>query len=390
MAFSIEQAIDQLQIADLCYFFTTSVKPTAALFFFDVQTQKVRVLTSCERFPQRDARCPTIIRVFSDIIQRFPITKDYFLFFSWGDHPSWEFRSFFSGSSSAKTPMMLHCQMIPNYFFWNPDKMLPNLPVQARSWENAKQLAKERYVPWKEKESIAFFVGSMDSKFHFNNARNVRSIFQAEVARHKDFHVVDAEDAQSKFYKWSKYRYLINLGGHYPWTDRFPFLMLCGCVVIDVPFVIADSRDQSGEVDHEYIQWCDSLFKNAEHYVKTFPIVLTDISTSLQQQDTPPSQLTHALIQEAVKNIKKRIEYFESAAGTKRAQQIAQRAYDTAMSIDRPMLEDAVIDFLQNAQKFTPEVHEGARKLTPSEVFEKMKQCGMHEVPKYDKRTHSA
>jgi len=93
---------------------------------------------------------------------------------------------------------------------------------------------------------------------------------------------LDAWKKYEPLYEWSKYRYLLNLPGHYPWSNRYKFLFLLQSLVVNVE--VETRNIDPGFIDSPYVSLIDSIIENNVHYT-SIPYIYYRTSKNQTDQD---------------------------------------------------------------------------------------------------------
>jgi hypothetical protein len=128
-------------------------------------------------------------------------------------------------------------------------------------WDDVKILMKENCSENKNKEKIIYFKGAPTG----GKSHNVRVKLQ-KVAGTLNIPLKILLDAWTQYepiYKVCKYMYLLNLPGHYPWSNRFKYLLLTKSIVINIGVKNIDVDDKY--FDDVYISFIDLIVDTTDY-----------------------------------------------------------------------------------------------------------------------------
>ena len=125
--------------------------------------------------------------------------------------------------------------MPTNIPLW-PDTVLHKMFIDTKysrnvlAWDDMKRyIVKNLYAG--PKENVIYFHGANTTRTN-HNLRKMFADYNKPIngIRLK----INVDNDFEPIYNWSRYEYLINLPGHYPWSNRLNFLPLLGCKIIHV------------------------------------------------------------------------------------------------------------------------------------------------------------
>lgn len=90
------------------------------------------------------------------------------------------------------------------------------------------------------REPVAYFRGALTGG-HNNNVRNL--LFTLQQRARSPLLILEETQKFTPVYEWCRYKYLLNLPGHYPWSNRLKYLMLLDSVVINVDVATTHFND---------------------------------------------------------------------------------------------------------------------------------------------------
>lgn len=186
---------------------------------------------------------------------------------------------------------------ISDAFFWYQDKLLPMIvdacPInvgyiiapdttficlqtsvkykgQCFNWDQLKEQIIEMNT--KKKEDIIFFRGTSTTERH--------SKLREDLAKDKDLSV----DLSRKNFEhpgnWSKYKYLLDLPGHYPWSNRLKYLAMTKSCIIHVDsetYGPLDDEKKPAYIDKEYRSFINLILEPDIDYYRILHTYYNDI-----------------------------------------------------------------------------------------------------------------
>jgi hypothetical protein len=149
-------------------------------------------------------------------------------------------------------------------------------------WGQMKELFDKKNKELPEKQKIIYFKGTPTTK----KIHRLREILQ-KYAQNKQHMTVllDGWQNYEPITNFSKYLFLLNLPGHYPWSNRFKYLFLTNSVIINVNVYTKAINDEGWNED-EYHSFMDLVMEPSKDYFDIkFTYFNAGISKSQQQQD---------------------------------------------------------------------------------------------------------
>ncbi len=190
-----------------------------------------------------------------------PNTK---LFFWISDRVPWEL-----GENADKYPFFVHAKPRNTLGVLFPDNFFSCITLQKKysgdchDWDQMKKLFAEKNKLYREKQKIIYFKGTPTTK----KIHKLREVF-AEYAKNKK-HMLITLDGWSNYRPVTdsvRYLFLLNLPGHYPWSNRFKYLFLTGSVVININ-VLTKSIVPGGWDEDEYVSFMDLIMVPNVDYI---------------------------------------------------------------------------------------------------------------------------
>ena len=147
-----------------------------------------------------------------------------------------------------------------------PDNTFECLQLQEKykgkcyDWDSIKQIVNSECKNNK-KSSIIYFKGTPTT-------RRVSRIREDLKEYHKKFNIpikilLDAWEVYEPVYKFCEYLYLLNLPGHYPWSNRLKYLFLMDSIVINVNVNTVNIDPEY--TDPHYITLIDYIVDNKDY-----------------------------------------------------------------------------------------------------------------------------
>ncbi len=129
-------------------------------------------------------------------------------------------------------------------------------------WEQMKALFEKHNCP--NKRDIIYFKGTPTTK----KIHKIRETLEQYSRRRRDMVVsLDGWKNYTPMMDISKYRFLLNLPGHYPWSNRFKYLFLTGSVIINISVITESINGDDGWNEDEYHSFIDLIMEPGVDYV---------------------------------------------------------------------------------------------------------------------------
>jgi hypothetical protein len=134
-----------------------------------------------------------------------------------------------------------------------------NIDRKCYDWDETKDIVSENCkIDESKKINKLFFRGANTGE----DKHNLRGLLGQESVTNDIFDVTIGSH-QIPLYEFCKYKYLLNLPGHQPWSYRFKYLFLMNALVINV-----DLRQNYGKGKNgTWINFFDSFFEDGKDYV---------------------------------------------------------------------------------------------------------------------------
>lgn len=310
-----------------------------------------RPMDTWECVHPRTPGCGGFVAKVRALLGSIDANKTCLLLVSFGDMPYFPWRRLPHASATVTTAYFHNATLLPVNTLLDARILTGhyNSPTEI-SWEECKRLARETAVPWDQKINKILFVGNPNGRHTCDTRRRLFKL----VENHPEFHVVDTSSAPehaSPFYSWQRYKFLLDIGGHVPWTDRTPFLMLCNSVVVHLPIITVSSSDPGHTVDMSFDAWHSKFFQPEIHFTRTTP-VLAMTGTKTIETTRISDDLVDTTLRFAVSGILAKVAYMTKCrAGERDARDMSSEACRKAFDLDTPTMDSAFSDVLNEASR---------------------------------------
>jgi hypothetical protein len=134
---------------------------------------------------------------------------------------------------------------------------------ECYDWDAIKKLFKKTNKMYLEKIKVAYFKGTPTTK----NRYRIREQLE-EYSKNKKNMIIklDGWVNYKPITNVSKYQFLLNLPGHYPWSNRFKYLFLTNSIIININ-VKTKSYEHTSYNDDLYISFIDLIMKPNIDYI---------------------------------------------------------------------------------------------------------------------------
>ena len=102
---------------------------------------------------------------------------------------------------------------------------------ECYDWDNIKKIVKQK-CNISNKEKLIYFKGTSTTRRTYKLRENLEKYQEKFNIPMKI--LLDAWEKYEHIYKFCKYLYLLNLPGHYPWSNRLKYLFLMNSIVINI------------------------------------------------------------------------------------------------------------------------------------------------------------
>lgn len=205
--------------------------------------------------------------------------KDTYLIFWWLDRAPWEIKR-------VDFPLFTESKFVGDKFILIPDATFDTLSLQSKygvdkayNWDELKNKI-IRYEPKKQLNDI-YFKGT-DTGMKRNKLRH----FMQKYQNGKVVVKLDTWQKYEPLYAWKEHGALLNLPGHYDWSNRFKYLFLLNKPIINVD---VDLMEAEG-IDRKTITYIDYYVKPNVDYINIKVdldyILLNENSESKNEKNT--------------------------------------------------------------------------------------------------------
>ncbi len=231
-----------------------------------------------------DTRIPHIMSLLKKALKwangEVPDTKLYF----WvSDRVPWEL-----GEYMDKYPFYVFAapKNVNNIIF--PDNTFECITLQKKykgtcfDWDSTKKLFEKKNKEYKHKQKIIYFKGTPTT----NKIHRIRELLADYAKTRKNMLILlDGWQNYTPITENSKYMFLLNLPGHYPWSNRFKYLFLTNSVIININ-VFTKSINEEGWNEDEYHSFIDLIMEPDKDYINlSFTYYNAGISKSIELQN---------------------------------------------------------------------------------------------------------
>lgn len=202
-----------------------------------------------------DDRIISYENMLKNTISKYPI-KNCVLPFFISDRIPYEY--------TMKIPLIVHAKPRNTYYPIFPDNTFLNISINKKyglhsyDWDKMKQIISDYKV--KHKINKIYFKGTPTGQR--------RGDLRRLLLENKPNNMIIKLDAWKDFepiYKWKKYKAVINLPGHYDWSNRFKYLFLLDSVIINVNTIYHYKYDIE-YIDEPYMSFIDYFVKQDVDY----------------------------------------------------------------------------------------------------------------------------
>jgi len=208
---------------------------------------------------------------------------DTHLFFWVSDRVPWEL-----GELMDKYPFYVYAKPkdINNIIF--PDNTFECITLKKKyegecfDWDTIKSMFAKINKSYMEKLNLVYFKGTATTK----TIHRIREILEKYSRNKKHFTIfLDGWKKYEPITEIAKYRYLLNLPGHYPWSNRFKYLFLTQSVIFNIN-VFTKAITEDGWNEEEYLSFMDLIMEpDVDYFDLKFTYYNVGINKSIQLQN---------------------------------------------------------------------------------------------------------
>lgn len=196
-----------------------------------------------------------------EINKKVPNTS---MFFWISDRIPWEFSEYLDKIPIYiyATPKDLNVPIFPDNTFYCLT-MQKKFRGECYDWDKIKKLFLKTNKEIKDKARLIYFKGTDTTK----NRYYIRGLLERYAKNKKSMVIkLDGWINYEPVTTNSKYLFLLNLPGHYPWSNRFKYLFLTNSVIININ-IRTIPYDETGYKDDNWISFIDLLMKPKQDYI---------------------------------------------------------------------------------------------------------------------------
>lgn len=159
-----------------------------------------------------------------------------------------------------------------------PDKDFYKIKMENKdiNYDQLKTILKKHdCTQYSKKEPLIYFSGANTGADKHNIRMKLKEISFENQEKNKNYELYVSEQ-YVPLYDFCKYKYLLNLPGHQPWSYRMSKILLMGSLVIDIniiqTYLIETKEGVERTKNEKWIQLFTSYFKEGEDFVEiTYP-----------------------------------------------------------------------------------------------------------------------
>jgi len=169
-----------------------------------------------------------------------------------------------------KFPIFVFAKPINKNFIVFPDNTFSCMTIHKKyngicyDWDGLKKMIidKTEKLEFDNKINKIFFKGTPSTANNSKIRENLR-----EFSKSTDWLSIDLDawNTYISIVRFGEYKYLLNLSGHYPWSNRFKYLFLMNSIVINVD--IESINTETNEIEPKWISFINLIIKPNKHYI---------------------------------------------------------------------------------------------------------------------------
>lgn len=156
---------------------------------------------------------------------------------------------------------------------------------KSLSWQQSVEIINKHIKDYKDnklkRENSIFFRGAYTGSYSHNIRTNIFKDYEKQYEKEKKSNIITLEHSgrnnYTPIYDWYKYKYQLNLPGHYPWSNRFKYILLLDsiCINVNVNTINYDKNRSIIYKDAPYITFIDLFVDNTEYieYIYNFEMI---------------------------------------------------------------------------------------------------------------------
>jgi len=170
----------------------------------------------------------------------------------------------------GKIPIFVYAKPLKSKFLIFPDNTFECLNIKKKykgecyDWNQVKELTEKKCsnISFSNKLKKIYFKGTPTTKRIHKLRENLEEYAKSDSTM--DI-LLDAWQNYQPLYEWCKYKYLLNLPGHYPWSNRLKYLFLMDSLVINVNLKLKNIYPEYE--DDVYISLIDYIVEKNVDYI---------------------------------------------------------------------------------------------------------------------------
>ena len=195
------------------------------------------------------------------------------------------------------------------------------METECDNWDKIKKTVIHNCDLEKDKINIIYFKGANTG----SDKHNLRYLLSQE----NNLPIkINLTDKYKPMYSFCKYKYLLNLPGHQPWSYRFKYLFLMNSLIIDVAI---KQHYTTTEHNERWINFFDSIFVPNEDYIEL-------------EYDWYEKKDNKDEYRKLVTNIKKTYEYYEN--NPEEYYKITKSGYNKVQMISNQFVLEMLYDLI--------------------------------------------
>ena len=213
--------------------------------------------------------------------------------------------------------------------------------TQCSDWDDTKKsiLKKAMTIDYDDKKDKVFFKGTATGQYH----TNIRDNLNKSSADNTWLSIkLDGWTSYMPMEQFCEYKILINLPGHYPWSNRFKYLFLMKSLVINVDVFSIDT--ENAEFEPEWTTFINLLVEPDKHYLN---IIMKYYYSSDKNEKIKNIQLNYDSSQYVLKELKNIYENRDN----EKYQKIISNGYETISKLNNSDIYEYIYECIIHNSK---------------------------------------
>jgi hypothetical protein len=213
--------------------------------------------------------------------------------------------------------------------------------TQCSDWDDTKKsiLKKAMTIDYDDKKDKVFFKGTATGQYH----TNIRDNLNKSSADNTWLSIkLDGWSSYMPMEQFCEYKILINLPGHYPWSNRFKYLFLMKSLVINVDVFSIDT--ENAEFEPEWTTFINLLVEPDKHYLN---IIMKYYYSSDKNEKIKNIQLNYDSSQYVLKELKNIYENRDN----EKYQKIISNGYETISKLNNSDIYEYIYECIIHNSK---------------------------------------